>query len=279
MRTQSLDTHPEAERVQIALLRLQGAAGRYAWVRSLSRTTVRLACRALRRRWPQAHEREVRGRFMRLNYGPELAAAVEAAWREGNMIAPEIGEAIGPVVQTFERLGIAYAIGGPVASSVHGIPRSTLDADLVADLKLHQVAALVEALEDSYYISEPMACEAIRRHGSFNLIHFATSLKIDIFVLGPRPYDREAFDRRRTEALEEAEGDRQFFVASAEDVILSKLEWYRLGGGVSERQWGDVLGVLKVQGDALDQEYLRRWAAELGLSGLLERGLQDAGLD
>ncbi len=103
-------------------------------------------------------------------------------------------------------------------------------------------------------------------------------LKIDIFVLKNTPYDRKAFDRRQKDTLDE-EQELEFYLASAEDIILSKLAWFRMGGGVSETQWNDVLGVLKVQQDALDMDYLRHWAAELNLTGLFGQALEDAGIN
>ena len=103
------------------------------------------------------------------------------------------------------------------------------------------------------------------------------TIKIDIFILKPTSYDQEAFQRRRKDTLDEEQG-LEFYLASPEDIILSKLEWYRMGGGVSERQWNDVLGVLKVQQGNLDITYLQRWAKELGLADLLTQACHDAGI-
>ncbi len=194
------------------------------------------------------------------------------------MNPPDILAALTPVADALECLGIAYHIGGSVASSAHGIARTTLDVDLVADLVLSHVRPLVETLQGTYYIDEEMVREAVQQRSSFNVIHLETVLKVDVFVLKARPYDREAFRRMRRDTLDEAGDAREFYVASPEDVILNKLEWYRLGGGVSDRQWSDVLGVLKVQKDSLDYAYLRRWAVDLGVSDLLDRALEDAGI-
>lgn len=194
------------------------------------------------------------------------------------MNPPNILAALAPVVDALERLGIAYHIGGSVASSAHGIARATLDVDIVADLALAHIRPLVETLRETCYIDEEMVREAVQRRSSFNVIHLETVLKVDVFVLKARPYDQEAFRRIRRDTLDEAQDAREFYVASPEDVILNKLEWYRLGGGVSDRQWNDVLGVLKVQRDALDFFYLRRWATDLRVSDLLDRALGDAGI-
>ena len=138
--------------------------------------------------------------------------------------------------------------------------------------------ALVKQLEGDYYLSEDALRDAIRRRSSFNFIHFQTMLKVDIFVRKVRAYDQEAFQRVRKVAAGEAETDPVLAWASPEDIILAKLEWYRLGGGISDRQWTDILGVMKSQAPTLDLAYLRRWAPDLAVADLLERALDDAGL-
>lgn len=184
--------------------------------------------------------------------------------------------AIAPVVAELERLKVSYYVGGSVASSSHGLPRSTLDVDLVADLLPKHVTPLVEALQGEYYISRPAVSDAIARRSCFNVIHSATSFKVDIFPVKNRQYDRLALERTQRRPLDKDDLSRQFYFASPEDVILSKLEWYRLGDEVSETQWGDVLGVLRVQTDALDRAYLEKWAAGLEVADLLERAWNEA---
>ena len=189
---------------------------------------------------------------------------------------PDILAAITPIVEALEELGIPYHIGGSVASSLYGLPRLTIDADLVADIRMKHVRPLVKQLETDYYIDEDMIRDAIRRQSSFNIIHLDTMLKVDVFIPKTRLFDQEELRKVRQEVL--SEGTRPFNIASPEGTILNKLEWYRMGGEVSDRQWNDILGVLKVQGTNLDIVYLERWAADLSVTDLLERAFVDAGL-
>lgn len=193
------------------------------------------------------------------------------------MTAGDLFQAMEPVIEAFDGLGIRYRIGGSVASSAYGIARATLDIDLVADLEENHIGPLVDRLREGYYIDEERVRDAVARRSSFNLVHLGSMIKVDVFVLKPSPYDQAAFARARLERLAEGSA-REHYLTSPEDVILNKLDWYRQGGGVSERQWNDVLGVLKVQGTSLELHYLHFWAATLGLTELLSRALAEAGI-
>lgn len=277
------DTPPEIEAIQVALFRQASVARRIRLLRSLSQTTIQLSQRAMREASASEDAMEIPLAFVALNYDAALAAQLRARLslpgaEERAMSPPDILSALGPVIDAFEQLGVAYHIGGSVASSAHGVPRTTVDIDLVAELHEEHVASLVKRLQEAYYIDEQMIRQALTRRASFNLIHLATMLKVDVFIPKARAFDREAARRARPHALDEAENARVFYLASPEDVILAKLEWYRTGGEVSERQWSDVLGVMKVQAQALDFDYLEHWAAQLGLTELLTRALTDAAI-
>lgn len=192
------------------------------------------------------------------------------------MTPPDALTALTPVVAVLEQLGVRYHVGGSLASSAYGMPRATANVDVVAELRSEQVAAFVEHLQAGYYVEPAAVREAVVQRRSFNLVHLDTMVKVDVFVPEERPFDEQELKRARPETLDPAQDARPFFLKSPEDLVLRKLDWYRAGGAASALQWNDVIGVLRVQMERLDQDYLARWAAELHLADLLERALAEA---
>lgn len=189
---------------------------------------------------------------------------------------PAPQEAFERFLEVLDRQEVQYFVGGSGASSVYGFWRATADIDVVAQLAADDVAPLVAALESEFYVDAGQALQAIDHHRSFNLVHFASGFKLDVFPLTEDAYQQAQFSRRRFTTAPLFSGEPvEFCVASPEDVVLGKLHWYRLGGETSEQQWRDVLGVLAVQGRSLDLDYARRWAEYLGIAGLLERALAE----
>jgi hypothetical protein len=180
------------------------------------------------------------------------------------------------VTDALEQLGVPYVVGGSLASSFHGIPRATIDADVVAAIRPAHQTGLVKALRDRFYLDADAIRLAIEQRATFNLIHLETMFKVDVFIAGDDQVTRQELERGRPFVVTDAP-ERTLRIASAEDTIARKLHWYKLGDGVSDRQWNDVVGVLKVAGASLDVPYLRRTAALLGVERLLDRAIEEVG--
>lgn len=179
------------------------------------------------------------------------------------------------VTSVLEKLNVPYFIGGSLASTIYGMVRTTQDSDIVAELDADQVQAFVDELKDDFYVDAEMIAESVSHKSSFNIIHRETMFKVDVFIPRMLPFDEIRFARSQRQTLSN-DPEVKANVSSAEDTILMKLVWYRMGGEVSERQWRDVMGMVKIQGERLDLEYMKQWAKELKVSDLLERALKEA---
>ena len=176
------------------------------------------------------------------------------------------------VAHVLEEHDVRYVVGGSLASSISGEPRSTLDVDLLVELDEKEVAAVVASLGEEFYSDRDSIRQAIRTRSSANLIHLPSSIKVDLFIMGGSPVDEEQMERRQRLQVA-SDPDRYLYVYTPEDILLQKLRWYRLGNEVSDRQWRDVLGIILVQGDMLDRAYLRRAARVLNVADLMEQAL------
>lgn len=174
-----------------------------------------------------------------------------------------------------DRLGVEHFIGGSIPSIIHGEPRSTNDVDIVAALKTEHIALLQLELGDDYYHDAEMMHDALERTSSFNIMRLNPFLKFDIFVLRHSPDALQEMQRRKRYLLWE-DPPRKLPLATPEDTILQKLRWFRLGNGVSDQQWRDIKGVIKVKAPVLDAEYLNEWAKKLELEELLAKAMIDA---
>lgn len=176
-------------------------------------------------------------------------------------------ELLARVVEVLNSLGINFFVTGSHASAVFGQPRSTHDIDVVVEMKPAAVSQLVAAFPPpSYLLQEQSIREAIRHRSMFNLLSLDDGEKVDFWQLTDEPFDRSAFARRRPITY----ASLTFPVSTPEDTILSKLRWAKLCGG-SEKQMGDVRGVMEVQRESLDVNYLQYWAHQLGVEKLLQQ--------
>jgi len=177
------------------------------------------------------------------------------------------------VTDVCERLGVPYAVVGSLASSLHGIPRATQDVDIVASMSLAHATAFADALRGDFYLDDDAIRDAIEQRRSFNVVHLRSYFKADVFIPKDDESTRLEMERRQRFVIEQTPR-REIVVASAEDTVAQKLYWHALGDRVSERQWSDALGVLKVAGHTLDFEYLRHVSTLLGVDGLLDEALR-----
>ena len=174
------------------------------------------------------------------------------------------------VIAALIETGVPYMVAGSFASNLHGVPGMTQNADIVVDADEDAVLRLVHLLEPDFYVSQDAAIAAVRLRRMFNAIHFDTGFKVDLIIKKNRPFSAEELRRREPGPL----AGEQVDFATAEDTILTKLEWARLGD--SERQHADAVGLIQVQDSRLDWPYLQRWATDLAVTGLLERARRAA---
>ncbi len=185
-------------------------------------------------------------------------------------------ELVGKIGAIFDQLGVPWVLGGSVAGSLVGEPRSTLDIDMAVQLDHDHAEALLAAVGDDFYASADMIRSAVAASRSFNLLHYESAMKVDVFVLGSGLLDRRQMERRTRVRLSEPP-HLELWATAPDDLVLRKLAWFRLGGEVSDRQWRDVLGILTVQGDRIDHVELLATADQLGLGQLCRRAIAETG--
>ena len=179
------------------------------------------------------------------------------------------------VARVLEDLQIPYVVVGSFASSARGVRRATIDADIVAQLTADHVDEIVDKLSlRDFYVDDQAAQRAIASGRAFNAIHRESMFKINIYA-SQDEFSKKEMERKLPEKILR-DSETIVYIATAEDTVVAKLSWFRKGGDVSDRQWSDVLGVLKVQQARLDYEYMREWAERLGVRDLLEKAIAAA---
>jgi len=260
------DTDPEALKVFIQLHRQMTPGQRVARIFELTAFQESLQRASVRSMYPHAGEREVFLRVAARRLDRDTMLRVYGGFASVTALAQAFQE----LLAALDRTETAFLVGGSVASGAHGLARQTNGIDIVVDLILDRVPALCEALGSAFYADAEMVSRAVTAGRPFNLIHLASAYKFDLFPIGSDAFGRSELARRRFTAGSIAGlEDIEFPIASPEDIILAKLVWFRKGGGVSDRQWHDILGVIQVQGERLDRAYLNKWAEQLGVSDLL----------
>ncbi len=259
------DTPADVAEQQAAIYRVLPLARKLALIDSMYRSGRELADLGLRLRKPDATKQECFENWIRLTIPPEYVEQVlEVAVDTTESAIQEVRH----LARQLSSLKLEVVIGGSVAGSLYSNPRHTQDADVSIEPFPGREEELVRILVSDYVISLPAVRSAVQRRSTFNVIRKTTSFKIDVFIQGSRPFDRASRDRRRP-LPSDVPGDTVVYVHSPEDIVLQKLAWYRLGNEISDRQWTDILGIMRMQRGHLDGEYLAHWAAELKVADLL----------
>jgi hypothetical protein len=267
------DTSPEAARILMDVYRKMSPGKKWLLLGETYTDAKALHAVGVRLRSPGATLRDIHVDWLRVQLGVPLNRIIGDPRPERPM---QNLRDLREVLAVFTRLDIPYALGGSMASSVYGVSRHTLDADVSVEPFPGKERQFAESFEPDYYLSLSAVEEANSNRSSFNVINTATGFKVDVFVRTESAFEQSAMGRRIAMDFPDAPG-QPVVLHSPEDVLLFKLRWYRLGNETSDQQWGDVLGVLKVQAGRLDDAYLDHWAAELGVVDLLQRARQESG--
>jgi hypothetical protein len=178
------------------------------------------------------------------------------------------------VAAAIEKVGGAYFVGGSLASSMQGEPRATNDVDMVIEVPLGRIREFIEALGSDFEVDVDGLRSALLNGTSCNVFFLPVLTKVDLFGVGSTPYDEIEFSRRRSVLVRDP--DVHLVLKTAEDTVLRKLWWFRQGGEVSDRQWRDVVQVLKIGGATMDATYMDHWSAPLRIGDLLRRAREQA---
>jgi hypothetical protein len=263
------DTSPEVERLMYEAYRGMSPERKWKNLRDDHKMARALHAAGMRHRNPGVTLAEIQADWIHSLLGHPCPVPIPEGLMEP--VNQEFQPIFRYAVRTFERLGIAYAVGGSVASSIHGANRMTRDVDLTVEPFVGKEAEFLAAFPaPDFYLSPDAMREALRTHSTFNILHTTTAYKLDIFIRKDDPFEQAAFARRGLVAMPDAPAE-PVPVHSPEDIVLFKLRWYRIGGEVSDQQWSDVLAVMKTQREQLDAAYLDKWAAEIDVKDLLDR--------
>ncbi|MGB3206721.1 MAG: hypothetical protein WBB28_17180 [Crinalium sp.] len=275
---QSSDTSIDADVLMFQLLQQMTPLQKAERTRTFNFSVRRLAISGIRQQYKNASPIQIKQEFIKRCLGSEWLDILYSYNLLGDLVITDPLTLARKIADILEPLNIPYAVGGSVASSLLGETRATQDLDLVIDISASQAEQLINAMLSEFYISESAVAEALEQKTSFNVIYLPSMEKADIFVLPLDSFSRSKMNRRQ---IHVCGGDSEDFIYiySAEDIILQKLRWYKQTRSESQKQWRDVLGVLKVQGERLDFNYLHQWAESLMLVELLAQALKQAGLE
>ena len=279
MRTQSVDTSPDAEQVLISMIRKAPVSRRFGFVQSWTRSMVEGGKLNVRQVYPGSTNQDVELLYAERQYGKDVADELRVAVQKHYVqfpVAFNFYTAFSPLIEIFDNLKVSYALGGSLASSLYGMQRATLQIDFIAALSNAHEPFLIKELATHYFFHEYDVQMAIKRKTSFTLIHLESLLKVVVTLPKSRAFDQQMLDHVRPLVL--LEGYRPISVLSPEDVVVLQLEQFKNSGEQADDVWYDLLGLLKVQGPSLDVTTLEKYVRVRGVTALLGRALVDAGL-
>jgi hypothetical protein len=280
---QSLDTSIEADVLVFQLLRQLTPQQKVQRTCAFNQSVRKMAILGIESQYPNATKAKVKQEFIKRCLGADWIEVLSDSRNWGELVIADPIELARKIADILLPLNIPYVVGGSVASSLLGENRSTQDLDLVIDLEARTAQRLIDAMSGEFYISSSAVNEAIAksktapRESSFNVIYLPSMEKADIFVMGSHdPFSTSVMGRRQLFPVSGLQ-EEGIYIYSPEDIVLQKLSWYKLIPGGSQKQWRDVLGVLKVQKERLDLAYLNQWAVTLQLTDLLSGALLQSG--
>lgn len=252
MRTQSVDTSPEAERVLIELIRKAPITKRFELVRSLTTFAIRLNKQNIREQFPNATTQQVAEMFVLDHYDHALANGLHSVLQAKSVHlsdTPSIINAITPITILFEQMNIAYCLIGTLANSMYGMQRAAFDIDFTANLHPKSVSPFLQKLADTYYFDQEIAEKAIQQKASFSGLHLESMLRVNIHTLPFDTFVAEMYQRANCYAL--TKDSKALRIASLEDIVLIQLVEYKAKGAVADDCWNEILGISKCRREQL----------------------------
>lgn len=275
--TQSLDTSIDAELVQFKLWREMTTGEKLNLVKRIARRGSQMALMGIYHQFPDVSDIQVRQLYLEKRWGVLAINLEKVIQFEGKLVLEDPIWLVHQLASIFDFLNIPYYVSGSVASSLQGEVRFTEDLDLAIEIESEQVQPLIDALSQDFYISDVAVYEAIEGvTNSFNVIHLQTTEKADIFISRQTDFDLNKMSRRQLYIADEPA--QSFNVCSPEDTILQKLMWFKMTDFQSQKQWRDILGVIKLQRDRLDWDYLGLWSQKLEVKDSLLKAMSESGL-
>lgn len=275
-KTQSVDTSIEAELVQFGLWRQMTPAKKEALLKRVTRKIPQLILSAIKQEFKDASPDILRYHYVLKRLGQNWANLLLSLNYQGGLRVEDPLWLARQIADILDDLAIPYYVGGSVASSLQGEVRYTEDLDLVINIQPSQVQPLINRMSGQFYISDIAVSEAmVGQTSSFNVIHLETTEKADIFVMRSDAFSNSKMARRQLH-IPDDDLSKSFYICSPEDTVLQKLVWFKMTRNQSQKQWRDILGVLKIQGARLDFDYVWEWANTLRLTEELTTALTEA---